>query len=53
MTLHFKQKEFNISDGEDPNEFIKVHDVVNAVTLKDENNELVTVVIYEDEENSR
>lgn len=48
---HLQQQEFNLSDGEDPNEFMKIHDVVNVVTLKDENNELVTVVTYEDKEN--
>lgn len=50
---HLQQQEFNLADGEDPNEFMKVHDVVNVVTLKDENNELVTVVTYEDEENDK
>lgn len=48
---HLQQQEFNLSDGEDPNEFMKAHDVVNVVTIKNENNDLVTVVTYEDKEN--
>ncbi len=50
---HFQQEEFNLSDGEDPNEFMKNHDVVNVTTFKDENSELVIVVTYEDEENDK
>ena len=51
---HLQQKEFNLSKGEDPNEFMKNHDVVNVSTLRDEGwDELITVVTYEDEENDR
>ena len=51
---HLQQKKFNISEGEDPNEFMKNHDVVNVSTLRDEGwDELTTVVIYEDEENGK
>ena len=51
---HLQQKKFNLSEGEDPNEFMKNHDVVNVSTLRDEGwDELVTVVTYEDEENGR
>lgn len=46
---HLQQKKFNLSEGEDPNEFMKNHDVVNVSTLRDEGwDELTTVVIYED-----
>lgn len=48
---HLQQEEFNISNGEDPNEFMKNRDVVNVATFKDENSELMTVVTYEDEDN--
>ena len=49
---HLQQKKFNISEGEDPNEFMKNHDVVNVSTLRDEGwDELTTIVIYEDEDN--
>ena len=49
---HLQQKKFNLSEGEDPNEFMKNHDVVNVSTLRDEGwDELITVVTYEDEEN--
>lgn len=49
---HLQQKKFNLSEGEDPNEFMKNHDVVNVSTLRDEGwDELVTVVTYEDEDN--
>ena len=48
----FQQKKFNLSEGEDPNEFMKNHDVVNVSTLRDEGwDELITVVTYEDEDN--
>ena len=41
-------------EGEDPNEFMKNHDVVNVSTLRDEGwDELTTVVTYEDEENDK
>ena len=50
---HLQQKKFNISEGEDPNEFLKNHDVVNVSTFKDANSELITVVTYEDEENDK
>ena len=51
---HLQQKKFNISEGEDPNEFMKNHDVVNVSTLRDEGwDELTTVVTYEDEENDK
>lgn len=50
---HLQQQEFNLFDGEDPNEFLKNHDVVNVSTFKDANSELITVVTYEDEENDR
>lgn len=51
---HLQQKKFNLSEGEDPNEFMKNHDVVNVSTLRDEEwDELVTVVTYEDEENDK
>lgn len=51
---HLQQRKFNLSEGEDPNEFMKNHDVVNVSTLRDEGwDELVTVVTYEDEENDR
>ena len=51
---HLQQKKFNLSEGEDPNEFMKNHDVVNVSTLRDEGwDELVTVVTYEDEENDK
>ena len=50
---HFQQKKFNLSEGEDPNEFMKNHDVVNVSTLRDEGwDELITVVTYEDGENN-
>ena len=50
---HLQQKKFNLSEGEDPNEFMKNHDVVNVSTLRDEGwDELVTVVTYEDGENN-
>lgn len=53
LKLH-SAKKFNLSEGEDPNEFMKNHDVVNVSTLRDEGwDELVTVVTYEDEENDR
>ena len=45
---HLQQQEFNLFDGEDPNEFLKNHDVVNVSTFKDANSELITVVTYED-----
>ena len=46
-------KKFNLSEGEDPNEFMKNHDVVNVSTLRDEGwDELITVVTYEDGENN-
>lgn len=45
---HFKQEEFNLSVGEDPNGFMKTHDVVNVSTFKDDNSELITVVTYKD-----
>lgn len=48
---HLQQQEFNLFDGEDPNEFLKNHDVVNVSTFKDANSELITVVTYEDGEN--
>lgn len=50
---HLQQQEFNLFDGEDPNEFLKNHDVVNVSTFKDANSELITVVTYEDEENDK
>ena len=51
---HLQQEEFNLSMGEDPNEFMKTHDVVNVSTLRDEGwDELTTVVTYEDEENDK
>ena len=50
---HLQQKKFNLSEGEDPYEFMKTHGVVNVVTFKDDNCKLVTVVTYEDEENDR
>ena len=51
---HLQQKKFNLSEGEDPNEFMKNHDVVNVSTLRDEGwDELITVVTYEDEENDK
>ena len=51
---HLQQKKFNLSEGEDPNEFMKNHDVVNVSTLRDEGwDELTTVVTYEDEENDK
>ncbi len=51
---HIQQKKFNLSEGEDPNEFLKNHDVVNVSTLRDEGwDELTTVVTYEDEENDK
>lgn len=51
---HIQQKKFNLSEGEDPNEFMKNHDVVNVSTLRDEGwDELTTVVTYEDEENDK
>ena len=50
---HIQQKKFNLSEGEDPNEFLKNHDVVNVSTFKDANSELTTVVTYEDEENDK
>lgn len=50
---HLQQKKFNLSEGEDPNEFMKNHDVVNVSTLRDEGwDELITVVTYEDGENN-
>ena len=50
---HIQQKKFNLSEGEDPNEFMKNHDVVNVSTLRDESwDELITVVTYEDGENN-
>lgn len=48
---HLQQEEFNLSVGEDPNDFMKTHNVVNVATFKDENSELITVVTYEDEDN--
>lgn len=48
---HLQQKEFNLFNGEDPNEFMKNHDVVNVSTFKDANSELITVVTYEDDDN--
>lgn len=48
---HLQQQEFNLFNGEDPNEFLKNHDVVNVSTFKDANSELITVVTYEDGEN--
>ena len=48
---HLQQEEFNLSMGEDPNEFMKTHNVVNVATFKDDNSELITVVTYEDENN--
>ena len=45
---HLQQQEFNLFDGEDPNEFLKNHDVVNVSTFKDANSELITVITYED-----
>ena len=48
---HLQQEEFNLSMGEDPNDFMKTHNVVNVATFKDENSELITVVTYEDEDN--
>ena len=50
---HLQQQEFNLFNGEDPNEFLKNHDVVNVSTFKDANSELITVVTYEDEENDK
>lgn len=50
---HLQQRKFNLFDGEDPNEFLKNHDVVNVSTFKDANSELITVVTYEDEENDK
>ena len=50
---HLQQQEFNLFDGEDPNEFLKNHDVVNVSTFKDANSELITVITYEDEENDK
>lgn len=51
---HLQQRKFNLSEGEDPNEFMKNHDVVNVSTLRDEGwDELITVVTYEDEENDK
>lgn len=50
---HLQQQEFNLFDGEDPNEFLKNHDVVNVSTFKDANSELITVVTYEGEENDK
>lgn len=50
---HLQQRKFNLSEGEDPNEFMKNHDVVNVSTLRDANSELITVVTYEDEENDK
>ena len=51
---HLQQRKFNLSEGEDPNEFMKNHDVVNVSTLRDEGwDELTTVVTYEDEENDK
>lgn len=49
---HLQQQEFNLFNGEDPNEFLKNHDVVNVSTFKDANSELITVVTYEDGENN-
>ena len=48
---HLQQQEFNLFNGEDPNEFLKNHDVVNVSTFKDANSELITVVTYEDDDN--
>lgn len=48
---HLQQKEFNLFNGEDPNEFMKNHGVVNVSTFKDANSELITVVTYEDDDN--
>lgn len=48
---HLQQQEFNLSVGEDPNDFMKTHNVVNVATFKDDNSELITVVTYEDEDN--
>ena len=48
---HLQQEEFNLSVGEDPNDFMKTHNVVNVATFKDDNSELITVVTYEDEDN--
>lgn len=48
---HLQQQEFNLFNGEDPNEFMKNHDVVNVSTFKDANSELITVVTYEDDDN--
>lgn len=46
-------KKINLSEGEDPNEFMKNHDVVNVSTLRDDGwDELITVVTYEDGENN-
>lgn len=46
----FQQKTFNISDGEDPNEFMKTHDIVNVSNFKDEDSgELITVATYEED----
>ena len=51
---HLQQRKFNLSEGEDPNEFMKNHDVVNVSTLRDEGwDELITVVTYEDEDNDK
>ncbi|MCZ3592510.1 hypothetical protein [Lactobacillus crispatus] len=51
---YLQQRKFNLSEGEDPNEFMKNHYVVNVSTLRDEDwDELITVVTYEDEDNDK
>lgn len=45
---HLQQEEFNLSVGEDPNDFMKTHNVVNVATFKDDNSELITVVTYKE-----
>lgn len=45
---HLQQRKFNLSEGEDPNEFMKNHDVVNVETTQNNDEDLVTVVTYKE-----
>lgn len=45
---HLQQQEFNLFNGEDPNEFLKNHDVVNVETTQNNDEDLITVVTYKE-----